>query len=275
MEEPRPFQVSTVLTPTACFGEDKTKQNAFYSLPLQISARQTYLSLGQWPLSKLSLLRSSRASRQPHARLCIPSSSSSCQGASSHGAITYFFPLSIRSKGLISAKLNDNNSQVTVSSLPNHPDTSPCLYLEHFTAWMQQKWGRQRTSSSALPFGARPSTHKPRQSSLPCPQAPQRTLSQTEPWHSSGTKQCWGAVTPGAAGRVRGFPAEASPPASWVQTHPKAKHLAGTLCCQLKPAVKFNPANNKAHRAKWHLSKGILQSAKLTGTGALNCPRDY
>lgn len=143
MEEPRPFQVSTVLTPTACFGEDKTKQNAFYSLPLQISARQTYLSLGQWPLSKLSLLRSSRASRQPHAGLCIPSSSSSCQGASSHGAITYFFPLSIRSKGLISAKLNDNNSQVTVSSLPNHPDTSPCLYLEHFTAWTQQKWGRQ------------------------------------------------------------------------------------------------------------------------------------
>lgn len=56
----------------------------------------------------------------------------------------------------------------------------------------------------------------------------------------------------------------------------KPKHLIGhTALLVLKTPVNFNLANNKAYRAKWHLSKGILQSVKLTGTGAPNCPYDY
>jgi len=54
------------------------------------------------------------------------------------------------------------------------------------------------------------------------------------------------------------------------------RHLTGhTALLGLKTPVNFNPANNKAHRAKWLLSKGIWPSVKLTGTGALNCPHDY
>lgn len=147
--------------------------------------------------------------------------------------------------------------------------------------WSTSLHGHSRNGDGSGPAAALchlvpdPARTNPGKALFPVPRPPKRCCHRPSRGNSSGTKQCWGAVTPGASGRVRGFPAEASPPASWVQTHPKAKHLAGTLCCQLKPAVKFNPANNKAHRAKWHLSKGILQSAKLTGTGALNCPRDY
>jgi len=51
--------------------------------------------------------------------------------------------------------------------------------------------------------------------------------------------------------------------------------MGHTVLLALRTPVKFNPANNQAHRAKWHLSKGILQLVKLTGTAATNCPYDY
>lgn len=146
----------------------------------------------QPPTQQQSLPAAPRQALHPLEQLVLPWSQLT------QGNHFFFSPLSIRSEGLITAKLNDNNSKATISSLPNYSDTSPCPYLEHFTARTQQ-----RTSSCALPFGARPGTHKPRQSSLPCPQALQRTLSQTQPWHSSGTKQCWGAVTPGAGQGLR------------------------------------------------------------------------